>query len=62
MRQERHYEVARLKEVDRFAQTFGVIYIDTSRRRNERRAESDECHVDASADDDSRNEGKHISQ
>jgi hypothetical protein len=62
VRQERHDEMPRLKKVHSLAQAFGAIYIHTGRRRNERRAESDECHVDGSAYGDSRKEGKHISQ
>jgi hypothetical protein len=62
MRQERHDEVPRLKEVHSLAQAFGIGYIHTRGRRNERRAESDERHVDASTYGDSREEGKHVSQ
>ena len=62
VRQERHYEMPRLKEVHCLGQAFGATYIDTHRRRNERRAQSYECYVDGSAYGDSREEGKRISQ
>ena len=62
VRQERHYEMTRLKKVHSLAQTFDAIYIHTRGGRNERRADGDERHVDASAYGDSRDDGKRISK
>jgi hypothetical protein len=62
MRQKRHDEMPGLKEVDSLGQAFGVIHIHADRRRNERRAYSDERHVDEPANDESDNNSKDISQ
>jgi hypothetical protein len=62
MRQEWHYKVARLEKVYRLAKAFSAVYVHANRRRDERWAESDECHVDAPTYGNSSKQGKHISQ
>src|SRR5688572_18612452 len=46
----------------RSAHAFGIVHIHARRWRNERRAESDECKVDDSTDDDARKDGNDVSQ
>ena len=53
---------ARLEQMDRPAQALGVVHIHASGRRDERRAEHDERHVDDPADGGSGEQRNHVSQ
>ena len=62
MREERHDEMPWLEQVHRGRQAFGVGHVHARGRWDQRRADGDERHVDAAAEDQAGKDGKRVSQ